>query len=85
MKGQQLLKTDPAEAQTQMTNYCAGLQEKAFEDGKSLLNEVRWAMSANSYTIKAGVNPETGELYTAEKVLTPITVNLDGSFYGQRQ
>ena len=81
----QLMRTDPAEAQRQMTEYCAGLQEKAFEDGKALLNEVRWAMSANSNTMKMGMNPETDELYTTERVLTPITVNLDGSFYGHRQ
>ena len=80
----QLLKTDPAEAQRQMTRYCALLQEKAFEDGKALLNEVRWAMNANSNTMKLGINPETDELYTTERVLSPITVELDGSLYGRR-
>ena len=43
-----LLEKDPAEAQKQMTEYCAGLQEKAFEDAKELLNQVRWTMSFNS-------------------------------------
>ena len=80
----QLLKTDPAQAQREMTKYCAGLQEKAFDDAKALLNEVRWAMSANSNTMKMGINPETDELYTTERVLTPIKVELDGSFYGRR-
>ena len=80
----QLLKTDPADAQRQITNYCAGLQEKAFEDAKALLNEVRWAMSANSNTMKMGMNPETDELYTTERVLNPIKIGLDGSFYGHR-
>ena len=80
----QLLKTDPAQAQREMTKYCTGLQEKAFDDAKALLNEVRWAMSANSNTMKMGINPETDELYTTERVLTPIKVELDGSFYCRR-
>ena len=50
----ELLRTDPAKAQRQMTDFCAGLQEKAFEDAKALLNEVRWAMSDNSNTMKMG-------------------------------
>ena len=78
-----LLKTDPAKAQKQMTDFCAGLQEKAFEDGKALLNEVRWEMSANSNTMKVGRNPETDEILTTPVVLDPIRVELDGSFYGR--
>ena len=78
----ELLKTDPAAAQRRMTDYCSGLQEKAFEDAKALLNEVRWAMSANSNTMKMGINPETDELYTTERVLDPIKVELDVSPYG---
>lgn len=78
-----LLKTDPAEAQRHMTEYCASLQQKAFEDAKALLNEVRWAMSANSNTMKMGMNPETDELYTTERVLDPIRIELDGSRYGR--
>ena len=68
-----------------MTDYCAGLQEKAFEDAKELLNLVRWTMSLNSNTMKLGKNPETGEYLTTERVLTPITVTLDGSAYGKQQ
>ena len=41
-------------------------------------------MSANSNTMKMGINPETDELYTTERVLNPIKVELDGSFYGRR-
>ncbi len=78
----ELLKTDPARAQKEMTDYCGNLQEKAFEDAKALLNEVRWTMSRNSNTMKLGRNPETGEYLTTERVLPPITVSLDGSFYG---
>ena len=66
-----------------MTEFCSKLQEKAFEDGKALLNEVRWAMSANSNTMKMGMNPETDELYTTERVLDPIKVELDISPYGE--
>lgn len=77
----ELLNQDPAEAQKQMTDYCAGLQEKAFEDVKELLNLVRWTMSLNSNTMKLGQNPETGEYLTTERVLDPITVTLDGSAY----
>ena len=83
-KTNELLKTDPAEAQRQLTDYCAGLQEKAFDDAKALLNEVRWAMSANSNTMKMGINPETDELSNTERVLDPIKVDLDGSFYGRK-
>ena len=79
----ELLKTDPAKAQRQMTEFCSKLQEKAFEDGKALLNEVRWAMSANSNTMKMGMNPETDELYTTERVLDPIKVELDITPYGE--
>ncbi len=77
----ELLKSDPAKAQRKMTVFCSKLQEKAFEDGKALLNEVRWAMSANSNTMKMGMNPETDELYTTERVLTPIEVELDVTPY----
>jgi len=77
----ELLKSDPAKAQRRMTVFCSGLQEKAFADGKALLNEVRWAMSANSNTMKMGMNPETDELYTTERVLTPIKVELDVTPY----
>jgi hypothetical protein len=77
----ELLKSDPAKAQRRMTVFCSKLQEKAFEDGKALLNEVRWAMSANSNTMKMGMNPETDELYSTERVLTPITVELDVTPY----
>ena len=77
----ELLKSDPAKAQRQMTVFCSGLQEKAFADGKALLNEVRWAMSANSNTMKMGMNPETDELLTTERVLTPIKVELDVAPY----
>ncbi|MBO7662828.1 MAG: C69 family dipeptidase [Clostridia bacterium] len=79
----ELLKTDPARAQRRMTDYCSALQEKAFEDAKALLNQVRWTMSANSNTMKMGMNPETDELYTTERVLEPIRVELDVSFYGK--
>lgn len=84
-KDNELLKTDPAKAQRQMTEFCSKLQEKAFEDGKALLNEVRWAMSANSNTMKMGMNPETDELYTTERVLDPIRVELDVSPYGEAE
>ena len=77
----ELLKSDPAKAQRKMTVFCSKLQEKAFEDGKALLNEVRWAMSANSNTMKMGMNPETDELYTTERVLDPIKVELDVTPY----
>jgi len=77
----ELLKSDPAAAQKRMTVFCAGLQEKAFADGKALLNQVRWAMSANSNTMKMGINPETDEMSDTERVLTPISVELDAALY----
>ena len=79
------LAADPEKAQEEMTQYCAGLQEKAFADAKILLNEVRWYTSKNSNTMKLGKNPETGEYLTSERVLDPIEVTLDGSFYGEKQ
>ena len=79
----QLLATDPAAAQKRMTDYCSGLQEKAFGDTKVLLNLVRWTMSEYSNTMKMSRNPETDELLSTERVLDPIRVELDGIFYGQ--
>ena len=77
-----LLTTDPSEAQITITEYCSNLQEKAFADAKDLLNDVRWTMSANSNTYKMGTNPETGEHLTTERVLHPMEVNLDGNYDG---
>ena len=71
-----------SKAQRRMTDYCSALQEKAFMDAKVMLNEVRWAMSANSNTMKMGMNPETHEIYKTERVLDPIRVELDVSPYG---
>ena len=58
------------------------LYRSLFKDAKVMLNEVRWAMSANSNTMKMGMNPETHEIYKTERVLDPIRVELDVSPYG---
>ena len=78
----ELLETDPEKAREILTEYCCSLQEKAFSDAKELLNDVRWTMSSNSNTFKMGRNPETHEILTTERVLPPMEVSLDGSFYG---
>ena len=83
----QLLEIDDDNTQDerkQLKLQLAALMEKAFDDAKALLNEVRWAMSANSNTMKMGINPETDELSDTERVLDPIKVDLDGRFYGRK-
>ena len=66
-----------------ITSYCNGVQTKAFEDAKYLINDVIWAQSSDSNTMKLGRNPETGELLTKERELPPMEVDLDASTYGQ--
>ena len=64
-----------------ITDYCAGLHDKAFDDAGKLLNEVRWNKSKNCNTLKNGRNPETNEILDELKPVDPIKVDLDGSAY----
>ena len=64
-----------------ITDYCAMLQEQAFSDAKSLLNDVIWYMSENSNTFKVGINPETHEQTDELKTYAPLEVGLDASAY----
>ena len=72
---------DPEAAKQLITDWCNAVQEKAFDDAGRLLNDVRWAMSRNSNTMKNKRNPETHEYIDEIRVLTPITVTPDPAAY----
>ena len=72
---------DDASAKEYITNYCNLVQQQAFDDAGTLLNDVVWYMSQNSNTMKNGRNPETGEANDEVKELTPLKVRLDASKY----
>lgn len=73
--------TDPEKSADYMTRFCSSMQTQAFADAKMILNTVKWMMSSNSNTMKLGRNPETNELLDTERVLAPITINLDNTKY----
>ena len=72
---------DDASAKEYITNYCNLVQQQAFDDAGTLLNDVVWCMSQNSNTMKNGRNPETGEANDEVKELAPLKVTLDASKY----
>ena len=47
------------EAVAYVTDYCTRMQERAFSDGKAILNSVVWYMNDIANTMKHGINPET--------------------------
>ena len=74
--------TDFAETGYQIvTDYCNKMQEQAFADAGTLLNEVRWYMSKNSNTMKNGRNPETHDVIDELKPVEPLKISIDGSVY----
>lgn len=64
-----------------VTAYCVSMQEAAFQDGQTLLNDLRWLMAQNSNTMRKGRNPETHELLEEDKPLTPFVPKGDLSLY----
>lgn len=72
---------DAAEAAERITNYSNHVQDQAFSDAKSLLNDVRLYKSQNSNTLKNGRNPETGEVLDELKEVKPLEVTLDAGAY----
>ena len=72
---------DPESAAKRITAYCCSLQEQAFSDAQSLLNDVRWNMAKNSNTLRNGINPETHEILDELKTIQPIKVSPDVSVY----
>ena len=75
------LEMSDSDAKEYITNYCNLVQQQAFDDAGTLLNDVVWYMSQNSNTMKNGRNPETGEANDEIKELTPLKVSLDASKY----
>ena len=73
---------DGAQAATYITDYCNSMQQKAFDDAGTLLNDVRWYKSANCNTLTSARNPETGEVIDQQRVLSPLEVTLSGDEYG---
>lgn len=64
-----------------VTNYCISMQETAFNDGKSIYNDINWLMAENSNTMRKGTNPETHEVLDEDKPLTVLEVKADASGY----
>ena len=60
-------------------------QEQAFTDAKTLLNDVIFAMSKNSNTMKNGRNPETHEILDEKKAVPPMEVSIAADRYSERQ
>lgn len=73
---------DKASASDYVTDYCNKMQSQAFADAKQLLNQVVWAQSVNSDTLKMMRNPETHEVLDKERTLSPIVISLDPAVYG---
>ncbi|MBQ9823299.1 MAG: C69 family dipeptidase [Solobacterium sp.] len=73
--------SDHEAAKQYITDYCSHMQNQAFEDAGTLLNDVRWYRSHNSNTMKNGRNPETHEVIDELKRVDPLTVTLDPSVY----
>ena len=73
---------DGAQAATYITDYCNSMQQKAFDDAGTLLNDVRWYKSANCNTLTSARNPETGEVIDQQRALSPLEVTLSGDEYG---
>ena len=71
--------TDHDAAVRFITDCCCMLQNKAFEDAGRLLNDVIWAHSRNSNTMKNGRNPETHEILDELKPIPPMEIQLDAS------
>ena len=64
-----------------ITGYCNRVQTRAFADAKVLLNDVIWAQSENSNTLKSARDPGTGAVLDHERVLDPMKISLDPAGY----
>lgn len=72
---------DGKEAASYITNYCNSMQQQAFDDAGTLLNEVLWYENANCNTLTSARNPETGEATDQLRVLKPLQVSLSSAVY----
>jgi hypothetical protein len=57
------------------------MQQQAFDDAGTLLNEVLWYENANCNTLTSARNPETGEATDQLRVLKPLQVSLSSAAY----
>ncbi len=73
--------SESAEASAILEAYCTKVQEAAFEDAGTLLNDILWTMSKNSNTMKNGRNPETHEVLDCRVTVPPMEVTLDTAHY----
>ena len=64
-----------------LTSYCNDMQNKAFEDGKQILNDVIWTKNKNSNTFKIERNPETHQMTGKQVVIPPMNITHDASKY----
>lgn len=64
-----------------ITDYCNTMQNQAFADAGSLLNDVRWYKSENSNTMMHGINPETLEILDSLKSVPPLEIDPDPKAY----
>ena len=72
---------DSKEAASYITNYCNSMQQQAFDDAGTLLNEVLWYENANCNTLTSDRNPETGEATDQLRLLKPLQVSLSSAVY----
>lgn len=64
-----------------ITSYCNDMQNKAFNDGKEILNDVTWTQSKNSNTYKIERDPETHKPTGKKEVIPPMNVTLNATKY----
>ena len=64
-----------------ITSYCNDMQNKSFEDGKQILNDVIWTKNKNSDTFKIERNPETHQMTGKQVEIPPMNITLDASKY----
>lgn len=64
-----------------ITSYCNDMQNKAFEDGKQILNDVIWTQNKNRNTFKIERNPETHQMTGKQVEIPPMNITLDASKY----
>ena len=83
LKASEIRKTSEDDASKYVTDYCNGLQDKAFSDAKELLKTVIWWQCRYANTMKVGKNPETHEATDEIIVHDPIEITMDGSYYAE--
>ncbi len=72
---------DSASRAKYITSYCNDMQNKVFEDGKLILNNLTWSQGDNSNTFKIERNPETHQMTGKEVTIPTMELKLDASVF----